>query len=463
MTKVLILDQSKSVRNILRERLEYEGFSAEAVENEAAASALCERIPFDVILSDTECKVPDAGIPFIALSADTSIDTAVKAVRNGAQDFLTKPIDMNRLLQSLHRTIDNPAPAQAPPAAPPVRRRRAHSAQAERIIGVSPEIEHVRQLIDKVAPCEARVLITGENGTGKELVARWLHAKSVRAAAPFVEVNCAAIPSELIESELFGHERGAFTSAVKQRKGKFEQADGGTLFMDEIGDMSLAAQAKVLRALQESRISRVGSDRDIEVNVRVVAATNKNLREEIQKGNFREDLYHRLAVIVVRVPPLREHAGDIPALVEHFIRTIASEYGSAPKPIRRRRAGRAATDAVERQHPRTAQRHRASDHPLRRPHHGTRREGVLLTRARLRTGVRIAAGSFGPLSVRFCARLRTGVSGCERDHFAPPPRRVPRRKIPARCRSRETKSRLKVARNGAGLLANPRIGARFER
>ena len=301
MTKVLILDQSKSVRNILRERLEYEGFSAEAVENEAAASALCERIPFDVILSDTECKVPDAGIPFIALSADTSIDTAVKAVRNGAQDFLTKPIDMNRLLQSLHRTIDNPAPAQAPPAAPPVRRRRAHSAQAERIIGVSPEIEHVRQLIDKVAP--------------------------------FVEVNCAAIPSELIESELFGHERGAFTSAVKQRKGKFEQADGGTLFMDEIGDMSLAAQAKVLRALQESRISRVGSDRDIEVNVRVVAATNKNLREEIQKGNFREDLYHRLAVIVVRVPPLREHAGDIPALVEHFIRTIASEYGSAPKPI----------------------------------------------------------------------------------------------------------------------------------
>ena len=333
MTKVLILDQSKSVRNILRERLEYEGFSAEAVENEAAASALCERIPFDVILSDTECKVPDAGIPFIALSADTSIDTAVKAVRNGAQDFLTKPIDMNRLLQSLHRTIDNPAPAQAPPAAPPVRRRRAHSAQAERIIGVSPEIEHVRQLIDKVAPCEARVLITGENGTGKELVARWLHAKSVRAAAPFVEVNCAAIPSELIESELFGHERGAFTSAVKQRKGKFEQADGGTLFMDEIGDMSLAAQAKVLRALQESRISRVGSDRDIEVNVRVVAATNKNLREEIAKGNFREDLYHRLSVIVIRVPPLRERSSDVPELTQHFVDEISSLYGIPPKPI----------------------------------------------------------------------------------------------------------------------------------
>ena len=184
-----------------------------------------------------------------------------------------------------------------------------------------------------MAPCEARVLITGENGTGKELVARWLHAKSARSAAPFVEVNCAAIPSELIESELFGHERGAFTSAIKQRKGKFEQADGGTLFMDEIGDMSLAAQAKVLRALQESRISRVGSDKDIEVDVRVIAATNKDLREEIRKGNFREDLYHRIGVIVVRVPALREHAEDIPTLVDHFIRTISAEYGTRPKAI----------------------------------------------------------------------------------------------------------------------------------
>ena len=331
MAKVLILDQSKSMRNTLRERLEFEGFSTEAAEDEEAASTMCEKIPFDVILSDRGCKIPDAGIPFIVLSAEASIDSAVEAVRNGAQDYLTKPIDMNRLLQSIHRTIDNPAPA--PAAAPARRSRRSRNMHTEQIIGTSPQMEHVRQLIDKVAPCEARVLITGENGTGKELVARWLHAKSSRAAAPFVEVNCAAIPSELIESELFGHEKGAFTSAIKQRKGKFEQADGGTLFMDEIGDMSLAAQAKVLRALQESRISRVGSDRDIEVNVRVVAATNKNLREEIQKGNFREDLYHRLAVIVVRVPPLREHAGDIPALVEHFTRTIASEYGSAPKPI----------------------------------------------------------------------------------------------------------------------------------
>ena len=334
MAKVLILDRSKSVRNVLRERLEYEGFSAEAAEDEVQASELCGRIPFDVIISDTACRVPDAGVPVIALSSDPSIDTAVAAVRSGARDFLPKPVDMNRLLQSLHRTLDHPDPAPATLSPTPARRsRRAHPARAEAIIGLSPEIEHVRQLIDKVAPCEARVLITGENGTGKELVARWLHAKSARAGAPFVEVNCAAIPSELIESELFGHERGAFTSAVKQRKGKFEQADGGTLFMDVIGDMSLAAQAKVLRALQESRISRVGGDKEIEVDVRVLAATNKDLREEIRKGNFREDLYHRLAVIVLRVPALREHPDDIPALVEHFIHTIAAEYGTPPKPI----------------------------------------------------------------------------------------------------------------------------------
>lgn len=331
MAKVLILDRSKSMRNTLRERLEYEGFSTEAAEDDTAASELCRRIPFDVILSDTECRVPDTGIPFIVLSAEASIDSAVEAVRHGARDFLTKPIDMNRLLKSIHSTLDEPAPEPVATAAR--RSRRAHAAHAEQIIGTSEPIGRVRQLIDKVAPCEARVLITGENGTGKELVARWLHAKSARAAAPFVEVNCAAIPSELIESELFGHERGAFTSAVKQRKGKFEQADGGTLFMDEIGDMSLAAQAKVLRALQENRISRVGSDKDIEVDVRVIAATNKNLRDEIAKGNFREDLYHRIGVVVVRVPALRDRAGDIPELVEHFIRTIAAEYRVAPKKI----------------------------------------------------------------------------------------------------------------------------------
>ncbi len=331
MAKVLILDRSKSMRNTLRERLEYEGFSTEAVEDEAAASEMCRKIPFDVILSDTGCKVPDTGVPFIVLSAEASIDSAVEAVRSGARDYLTKPVDMNRLLRSIHRTIDDPAPE--PAAAPARRARRAHAMHAEEIIGTSERIGQVRQLIDKVAPCDARVLITGENGTGKELVARWLHAKSPRSAAPFVEVNCAAIPSELIESELFGHERGAFTSAIKQRKGKFEQADGGTLFMDEIGDMSLAAQAKVLRALQESKISRVGSDKDIDVDVRVIAATNKTLREEIDKGNFREDLYHRIGVVVVRVPALRDRAGDIPELVGHFIRVISAEYNLPPKKI----------------------------------------------------------------------------------------------------------------------------------
>ncbi|MFQ8712671.1 MAG: sigma-54-dependent transcriptional regulator [Alistipes onderdonkii] len=319
------------MRNTLRERLEYEGFSTEAAEDEEAASNMCEKIPFDVILSDTGCKIPDKGVPFIVLSSEASIDSAVEAVRNGAQDALTKPIDRNRLLQSIHRTIDDPAPAR--PRGPGTPHPPQAQCAGEHIIGTSPQIEHVRLLIDKVAPCEARVLITGENGTGNELVARWLHAKSNRAAAPFVEVNCAAIPSELIESELFGHERGAFTSAIKQRRGKFEQADGGTLFMDEIGDMSLAAQAKVLRALQENRISRVGSDKDIEVNVRVIAATNKNLREEIRKGNFREDLYHRIGVVVVRVPALREHAQDIPLLVDHFIRTICAEYHIPAKRI----------------------------------------------------------------------------------------------------------------------------------
>ena len=341
MPKVLILDRSKSMRNILRERLEYEGFSTEAVDSESVAAEMCDRIPFDVILSDTGCRVPRAGVPFIVLSKEPSIDSAVEAVRNGARDYLTKPVDMNRLLEAIRRTMERSetaGAAGAEPASAPVqtvrRARRAHGGgSVAEMIGSSPRIEQVRRLIDKVAPCEARVLITGENGTGKELVARWLHAKSARSGAPFVEVNCAAIPSELIESELFGHERGAFTSAVKQRRGKFEQADGGTLFMDEIGDMSLAAQAKVLRALQENRISRVGSDKDIDVDVRVIAATNKNLKEEIREGRFREDLYHRLGVVVVRVPALRDRAEDIPQLVDHFIRTISAEYGVRPKPI----------------------------------------------------------------------------------------------------------------------------------
>lgn len=339
MAKVLILDRSKSMRNTLRERLEYEGFTTEIAENEQAARSICSKIPFDLLLTDT-AAVPTDDLPFIVITERGSIDSAIEAVRGGAEDYLTRPIDMNRLLQSIHRTIDREEPADetaARAARPATRRARrsAATARAEAIIGTSPEIVHVRELIDKVAPCEARVPITGENGTGKELVARNLHASSPRAAAPFVEVNCAAIPSELIESELFGHERGAFTSAIKQRKGKFEQADGGTLFMDEIGDMSLAAQAKVLRALQERRISRVGSDRDIDVNVRVIAATNKDLREEIRRGNFREDLYHRIGVIVIRVPALRDHAADIPMLADHFLHCIAEEYGTEPKAIDR--------------------------------------------------------------------------------------------------------------------------------
>ena len=347
MAKVLILDQSKSIRNTLRERLEFEGIAAESAENEAAASVLCERIPFDLIISDHETRLPESDVPFIVLSSEATVDSAIKALRNGAQDYLTKPIDMNRLMQSIRQTLEQAA--EAPRTAAKAKAKRSSAGHTEEIIGTSEQMQHVRRLIDKVAPCDARVLITGENGTGKELVARvlitgengtgkelvarWLHAKSNRAGAPFVEVNCAAIPSELIESELFGHERGAFTSAIKQRKGKFEQASGGTLFMDEIGDMSLAAQAKVLRALQERKISRVGSDKDVDVDVRIIAATNKNLREEIKKGNFREDLFHRIGVILIKVPPLREHSEDIPLLVDHFIDMICEEYDMPRKPM----------------------------------------------------------------------------------------------------------------------------------
>ena len=337
MAKVLILEQSKSVRNNLRERLEFEGFSTEGAESATLARKMCENIPFDVIISDTTEGLSDTNLPFIILSRDNDIDSAVEAVRLGAVDFLTKPIDMNRLLKSIRRIVSAPAPTASQPASYHAKTSRARN-QAEchtiePIVGTSQEIVRVRELIDKVARSEARVLITGENGTGKELVAKWLHCKSSRADAPFVEVNCAAIPSELIESELFGHERGAFTSAIKQRKGKFEQADGGTLFMDEIGDMSLSAQAKVLRALQERKISRVGSDRDIEVDVRVIAATNKNLEKEIREGNFREDLYHRIGVILIKVPPLRERKGDVEVLVNHFLKSICKEYNIPAKDI----------------------------------------------------------------------------------------------------------------------------------
>ena len=342
MRKVLILDRSKSVRNSLRERLEYEGFSVETTEDSVVALRLCAKIPFDVILTDSVEDFAPEGVPYIVLAPKGSIDLAVRAVKNGAADYLTYPVDMNRLLTAIHRVVSTGEPHDVPDdektehprdTTRPHPKHRRIQFYADEIVGQSPIIEQLRREIDKVARCEARVLITGENGTGKELVAHWMHAKSQRVNEPFVEVNCAAIPSELIESELFGHEKGAFTSAIRQRKGKFEQADGGTLFMDEIGDMSLSAQAKVLRALQERKISRVGSDKDIEVDVRVVAATNKNLKEEIAKGNFREDLYHRLAVIELKVPPLREHPNDIPLLANRFMDKLAEEYGTPRKPI----------------------------------------------------------------------------------------------------------------------------------
>ena len=334
MAKVLILEQSKSMRNTLRERLEFEGFATTVARRDEVSESVCARRGYDAILSDgSSGDEATLGVPFIIVTSSGSIDGAVTAVRSGAEDYITAPVDMNRLLCSLRRIVEREDDDAVEAMAVPTKAKRKSAGTTEQIIGSSEAIQRVRQLIDRVAASDARVLIMGENGTGKELVARWLHDKSTRAAGPFVEVNCAAIPSELIESELFGHERGAFTSAIKQRKGKFEQANGGTLFMDEIGDMSLSAQAKVLRALQESKISRVGSDKDVMVDVRVVAATNKDIRAEIAKGNFREDLYHRLSVIVIKVPPLRDRAGDIAELVHYFIEKIAAEHNMPSKEV----------------------------------------------------------------------------------------------------------------------------------
>ena len=329
------------MRKTLGERLAYEGYAIEATDDVSEASEMCRQMAFDVVLTDDSSNASPLGIPFIVLAGagDNQIQRAVTAFRDGAMDFLQIPSDINRLYDTLRRYSEEEAPTQTPlpkqrmSAHAMGRARRTRASSVQPIIGSSNAIGNVRQVVERIAAFDTRTLITGENGTGKELVARWLHAKSRRASGPFVEVNCAAIPSELIESELFGHERGAFTSAIKQRKGKFEQATGGTLFMDEIGDMSLAAQAKVLRALQENKICRVGSDKDIDVDVRVIAATNKNLREEIAKGNFREDLYHRLSVIVIRVPPLRERSSDVPELTQHFVDEISSLYGIPPKLI----------------------------------------------------------------------------------------------------------------------------------
>ena len=338
MATILVIDPSRSMRSSLKERLEHEGYVVEVAEDTISGMTVYASRHFDLLL----CGQPDSPIrtatPWIRLSHDNTPESALLAMRQGASDFISKPINMNRLLAAVRKSLTDP-PRYAAPEPPaeeaeePCRRTRCRPGHPEPIIGESEPARHLKYLIDKVAPTDARVLVMGDNGTGKELVARWLHEESRRRTGPFVEVNCAAIPSELIESELFGHEKGAFTSAVKMRRGKFEQAQGGTLFLDEIGDMSLAAQAKVLRVLQERKISRVGSDRDIDVDVRVVAATNKHLPAEIARGTFREDLYHRLSVIVIRVPPLAERLDDIPLLVNHFLTALCAEYRMPVKRI----------------------------------------------------------------------------------------------------------------------------------
>jgi two-component system, NtrC family, nitrogen regulation response regulator NtrX len=335
MGKVLVIDDERAIRSTLKDILSLEGFDVALAENGAVGIEMFEKGGVDVAFLDIKMPGMDGievlerlqaispEVPVVMISGHGTIDTAVEAIKKGAYDFIAKPLDLNRILITLRNATDKTSLVQE------AKKLRTKVNKTYEIVGESAAIRRVKDIIAKVAPTEARVMITGANGTGKELVARWLHEKSNRAAGPYVEVNCAAIPSELIESELFGHERGAFTSAIKQRKGKFEQADGGTLFLDEIGDMSLSAQAKVLRALQENRISRVGGDKDIAVNVRVVAATNKNLTEEIAKGSFREDLYHRLSVILIHVPTLAERSEDIPLLAEHFLDTISAEYGMA--------------------------------------------------------------------------------------------------------------------------------------
>lgn len=337
MGKILIIDDEKAIRNTLREILEYEGYQVdeaadgqqglELLENEDYEAVLCDiKMPkMDGIAVLTHAMEVADDVPFIMISGNATIDIAVEATKKGAYDFISKPPDLNRLLITLRNAIDRKEIV----IENKVLKRKV--TKTREIIGESPAIQNITETIEKVAPTDARVLITGENGTGKELVARWLHEKSNRAKNPLVEVNCAAIPAELIESELFGHEKGAFTSAIKQRIGKFEQANGGTLFLDEIGDMSLSAQAKVLRALQENKITRVGGDKDIEVNVRVIAATNKDLLKEIERGNFRMDLYHRLSVILIHVPSLNERKDDIPLLAEKFVREICEDNGIGRK------------------------------------------------------------------------------------------------------------------------------------
>lgn len=334
MTKILIIDDEAPIRRVLRDILENENYQVDDASTGMDALQLIKDHDFDAVFCDIKMPEMDgietleairkeSDVPVIMLSGHGTIETAVEAIKKGAFDFIPKPPDLNRLLITLRNALDKKNLATENKVL-----KKAVKLQSQ-MIGESAPMMEVRDMIEKVAPTNARVLITGENGTGKELVARQLHELSPRCKGPFIEVNCAAIPSELIESQLFGHEKGAFTSAIKQRKGDFELADSGTLFLDEIGDMSLSAQAKVLRALQENKIVRVGGEKEIPVNVRILAATNKNLKEEIEKGNFREDLYHRLSVIVIQVPPLRERKDDIPLLVQSFVERIAQDMGKA--------------------------------------------------------------------------------------------------------------------------------------
>ncbi len=336
--KILIIDDERSIRNSLKEILVDEGYDVDVAENGAQGCEMADKEKYSVIFCDIKMpemdgmevqdKLVEMGIDsaVVMISGHGDIDTAVECIKKGAFDFIQKPLDLNRILITIKNATEKVSLVKET-------RILKKKVYGQEMVGESPALNNIRAMIDKVAPTDARVLIIGSNGTGKELVARNLHQKSNRSSMPYVEVNCAAIPSELIESELFGHEKGSFTSAIKQHKGKFEQADGGTLFLDEIGDMSLAAQAKVLRVLQEKKLSRVGSDKDITVNVRVVAATNKNLSDEIAKGNFREDLYHRLSVIVINMPSLDERKSDIPLLVNHFIEQICAESGMPSREV----------------------------------------------------------------------------------------------------------------------------------
>ncbi|QEM10262.1 sigma-54-dependent transcriptional regulator [Mucilaginibacter rubeus] len=339
MAKILIIDDERSIRNTLREILEYEDYEVEDVDNGVDGLQLIEKKDYDLVLCDIKMNRMDGmevlteglaikpDLPFIMISGHGTVETAVEASKKGAFDFISKPPDLNRLLITVRNALDRGSLV----VEAKVLKRKVSKVRP--ILGESQAIIKIKETIDRVAPTDARVLVTGANGSGKELVARWLHEKSNRSSAPIIEVNCAAIPSELIESELFGHEKGSFTSAIKQRIGKFESANGGTLFLDEIGDMSQSAQAKVLRALQENKITRVGGEKEIDVDVRVVAATNKDLLKEIEAGNFRMDLYHRLSVILIHVPPLIERKDDISLLTQSFLDEICNEYGMPVKKI----------------------------------------------------------------------------------------------------------------------------------